>query len=321
MSDSLNAWPPRTRRLRIGDLCIDLHCRRVQRPDAEVELPQRMFELLLVFAAEPHTVHTRTALLQRVWPGVIVEDANLSQSVWILRRALGEARKDWIRTVAKKGYVFEPPTPVQAIETSAAAEAQAEDEQWPYASVVAISNASAGDVGHRERIDRKRPRRWVGYAAAAILIVIVATAGALHEAKPPEAMAGAQDISQTPASITLVEVDDPGMAPQHRLPAALLHAWLEWKFSALPEVTMLTQAHLAADTPVQASSVHASNVVVLIASGPLPDDPSRIFLQARFEDAHGPQRVRVEGTPAELGMLVDTVSRRVMQTLLPRRAQ
>ena len=108
-------WPARTQALRIGEVEIDLRYRRVRRPDGEIELPHRIFELLLLLAAEPHVVHTRTDLLRRVWPGLVVEDANLSQSVWALRKALGETHKDWIRTVSKKGYVFEPPLPIQAV--------------------------------------------------------------------------------------------------------------------------------------------------------------------------------------------------------------
>ena len=111
--------PPGASQWRVGDLRIDLRYRRVIRPDQDIELPQRMFDLLLVFLSEPETLHTRSALFDRVWPGVIVEDANLSQSVWMLRKALGEERKHWIRTVTKSGYVFEPPTRVEAVEVPA----------------------------------------------------------------------------------------------------------------------------------------------------------------------------------------------------------
>src|SRR5688572_26824619 len=109
-------WPAGTRLLQVDDVQIDLRYRRVVRPEQDAELPQRMFDLLLLFLAEPHVLHSRADLFARVWPGVIVEDANLSQSVWMLRKALGESRKHWIRTVAKSGYVFEPPQPVTVVE-------------------------------------------------------------------------------------------------------------------------------------------------------------------------------------------------------------
>ena len=108
-------WAAETRYLRIGELLVDLRYRRVLAADNEVELPQRLFELLLLLLAEPHVLHSRSELFERLWPGVIVEDANLSQSMWLLRKALGEERKHWIRTVAKGGYVFEPPAPIEAL--------------------------------------------------------------------------------------------------------------------------------------------------------------------------------------------------------------
>ena len=111
-------WPANTWLLQIDDLRVDTRYRRLIRPDQTVELPQRTFDLLLLFLREPHALHTRTDLFQRVWPGVIVEDANLSQAVWVLRKALGPERKDWIRTVAKGGYVFDPPAPITVIEES-----------------------------------------------------------------------------------------------------------------------------------------------------------------------------------------------------------
>ena len=114
--DSLpSPWPAGTPRLRVGDVLVDLRYRQVRHGEAVTELPQRMFDLLQLFLAEPHALHTRSELFERVWGDLVVEDANLSQSVWMLRKSLGPERKDWIRTVAKSGYVFAPPSPVEAL--------------------------------------------------------------------------------------------------------------------------------------------------------------------------------------------------------------
>ncbi len=304
MTDPSAVWPTGTRHLRIGDVRIDLCYRRVLRPDTEVELPHRMFELLLLFAAEPHVLHMRADLFRRVWPGVIVEDANLSQSVWMLRRALGHGRKGWIRTVAKNGYVFEPPTPVEVIHDLG---------PDPIEEDTPLSPGKPESAPVAPERSQTRIRRWPFNVAAAVCAVLLVGSVFFTAANKPSA---ALAPTPAPASVTLIEVDDPGVAAQARLPASLLHAWLEWKLSALPEVTVLPQAHVAAD-----ASAQASNVMVLLVSGPLPDDPTRIFLQARFENASGPHRIQMEGRPAEFATLVDTVSQRVMRELVPTRAQ
>ncbi len=45
-------------------------------------------------------------LLKTVWPDAIVEEANLSNNISILRKTLGENGQPWIETVPKRGYRF-----------------------------------------------------------------------------------------------------------------------------------------------------------------------------------------------------------------------
>ncbi|KAB8164902.1 hypothetical protein FKV24_017295 [Lysobacter maris] len=105
------------RYLKIDDLVIDLNYRRMFSEEAEINAPQRALDLLLLLVKEPNRLHYRADLLEALWPGLIVEDANLSQSVWLLRKALGPERKNWLRTVAGAGYVFEPPTEPETLAT------------------------------------------------------------------------------------------------------------------------------------------------------------------------------------------------------------
>ncbi|WP_211345430.1 winged helix-turn-helix domain-containing protein, partial [Marilutibacter aestuarii] len=149
---STPTWPPRVRFLRIGEVVIDLALRRVSHGDHATELPQRVFDVLLVLAAEPHVLHTRQALLARVWAGVIVEDANLSQSVSVLRKALGEPHKAWIRTRSKQGYVFEPPFDIEALDALEAPGA-------PDAGVAAEDGTAARDAATPVAATAPAPRR------------------------------------------------------------------------------------------------------------------------------------------------------------------
>ncbi|WP_111265858.1 transcriptional regulator [Marilutibacter maris] len=105
------------RYLKIDDLVIDLNYRRMFSEEGEINAPQRALDLLLLLVKEPNRLHYRADLLEALWPGLIVEDANLSQSVWLLRKALGPERKSWLRTVAGAGYVFEPPTEPETLAT------------------------------------------------------------------------------------------------------------------------------------------------------------------------------------------------------------
>lgn len=313
MTELPTPWPARTQALRIGPLVVDLRYRQLRRPDGEVELPHRIFELLLLLAAEPHILHTRQDLLSRVWPGLVVEDPNLSQSVWALRKALGEAHKDWIRTVSKRGYVFEPPAPIEpllaeepglaASESDAPTPVPAESPEVPPVAPTAPEPASVAPFVEPAALARWRPRlRWPLFAVAMGLAALVVLSLRLQ----------ADPAHGPPKAVALVEVDDPGLADADRMPASLLNAWLEWKLGALPELSLVSQAELAVRPP-------ASSVVVLLSSGPLPGDTARIFVQARIDTPEGPRRIQHEGMRSQAATLVDRTSQDVLDVLVPSR--
>jgi DNA-binding winged helix-turn-helix (wHTH) protein len=80
-----------------------LFCGREQRPLA---LTTKAFDTLLYLVEHREQLLEKRALLQAIWPDVIVEENNLTQVVTSLRRALGERRDEhrFIVTVPGRGY-------------------------------------------------------------------------------------------------------------------------------------------------------------------------------------------------------------------------
>jgi DNA-binding winged helix-turn-helix (wHTH) protein len=312
LADPTHPWPAGTRRLQVHDVQIDLRYRRVIRPDQEAELPQRMFDLLLVFLAEPQVLHNRAELFARVWPGVIVEDANLSQSVWMLRKALGESRKHWIRTVAKSGYVFEPPGPVEvAAEVPAPiAPPVAGSGQEPEVPISKESVAAAPASASMPPRTLRRRGRW---AAAAAIVLALASGIAWWSHHQQASRQQPQAASQL--AIALIDVEDAAAPEDSRWPVTLLHAWLGWKLDSLPEVSLLTEAHLAAD------SAGRSPRIVFLSSGVDNVNPNRMFLRARFDQGGVEQRLEKQGTPAQLPAMADALSQELLAALVPARAK
>ncbi len=97
--------------------------RRLSRDGDPLVLPARAFELLTTLIAHRGEALSREELYDLLWPGGSVEDANLSQNIYLLRRALdpgGDGRR-FIQTLPRHGYRFA--VPVRRIRTHGEARA------------------------------------------------------------------------------------------------------------------------------------------------------------------------------------------------------
>jgi len=73
-----------------------------------VPLPPKVFDLLAVLVQNAGRLLTKQELLDRVWPGIAVEEGSLTRGISSLRKVLGSAvdGQDYIQTVSKRGYRF-----------------------------------------------------------------------------------------------------------------------------------------------------------------------------------------------------------------------
>ena len=80
-----------------------------------VPLTSKAFDTLVLLIENRDRVVTKDELLSSVWPDVAVEEGNLTQQIFLLRKALGESAQQprYIVTVPGHGYRFT--APVQAI--------------------------------------------------------------------------------------------------------------------------------------------------------------------------------------------------------------
>jgi TolB-like protein/Tfp pilus assembly protein PilF len=76
--------------------------------DEPVSLPSKAFDLLLVLVQHGGNALHKSELLRMVWPDARVEEGNLSQTVFVLRKALGERPNEhrYVVTIPGTGYRF-----------------------------------------------------------------------------------------------------------------------------------------------------------------------------------------------------------------------
>lgn len=93
---------------RFGDFTIDTEEKVVRRNGERISLQPRVVEVLCILIERRGAVVSKEYLMETVWADSFVEESNITQSVYSLRRALGKDAdgRDFIETVPKRGYRF-----------------------------------------------------------------------------------------------------------------------------------------------------------------------------------------------------------------------
>src|SRR5215218_4777108 len=91
-----------------GPYRLDPSERVLTRSGETILLTPTATRILLVLVANAGQLVERDVLLQEVWPDTFVEESNLTQNIFTLRRALGDERAGprYIETVTRRGYRF-----------------------------------------------------------------------------------------------------------------------------------------------------------------------------------------------------------------------
>src|SRR6202521_5538268 len=87
---------------------MDLDERVLMRDRETITLSPKAFETLLVLVQHSERVVLKDDLMKTLWPDTFVEESNLSQHIFQLRKALGDKAHDpeYIVTVPGRGYRF-----------------------------------------------------------------------------------------------------------------------------------------------------------------------------------------------------------------------
>lgn len=137
------------------------------RGESPIALTPKALELLALFLERPRELLTKEMLLEALWPGEFVQEGNLSQQVYLLRKSLAAFGKGGlILTVPRRGYRFAA-------------------EVW---------SAEAADVPPEvPTLDRRRRSFGVLRTAAAVALVVAVGAGAslAYRSAQPHGLRGA----------------------------------------------------------------------------------------------------------------------------------
>ncbi len=87
---------------------IEVRHRRLLRGGAPISIKPKALETLVILVELRGRVVEKGELMSRLWPDTAVEEANLTQNIFVIRKTLGEEPGDqkFIATVARHGYRF-----------------------------------------------------------------------------------------------------------------------------------------------------------------------------------------------------------------------
>src|SRR6267142_7228949 len=91
----------------LDEFTLDLTRGCLLRGTHEIKLPPKPFEALKYLVENPGRLISKDELIQTIWPDTAVTDDSLVQCLREVRRALGDERQQIIKTVPRRGYIFD----------------------------------------------------------------------------------------------------------------------------------------------------------------------------------------------------------------------
>jgi len=95
----------------MGLFRLDPEAKVMTRAGMPAPLGARACAVLATLVERPNEYVSKTHIMDTAWPGLVVEEGNLTVQISAIRRALGEVAggERWIETLARRGYRFVGP--------------------------------------------------------------------------------------------------------------------------------------------------------------------------------------------------------------------
>ncbi|HWT44866.1 MAG TPA: tetratricopeptide repeat protein, partial [Vicinamibacterales bacterium] len=126
----------------------------------------KSFDVLRYLLENPGRLVSKDELLSAVWRGTIVTEGSVTQCLIEIRRALGGPSQSFVRTIPRRGYIFDAPS------------SSGIDDALPEPSNETCKTA----IGHPAR---RYAQRVAGLFAACLPVVVVVGALSIAEMKAP----------------------------------------------------------------------------------------------------------------------------------------
>ena len=156
-----------------GPYFLDRDRTNLTKDGEDLLLPPKLFELLAVLVCSRGEVVTKDQLLEAVWPDAFVEESNLTQGIFSLRKRLGKPSdgEEYIQTVPRRGYRLRVPVTELGSAASSSGSTTAIESSTASLSEASVGSESATwwDLWKRRRM------LWLVPTAVLLLAALLTT--------------------------------------------------------------------------------------------------------------------------------------------------
>jgi DNA-binding winged helix-turn-helix (wHTH) protein len=184
-----------------GPYHLDASLSRLACGHETITIPPKTFDLLLLLVRNHHRVIPKTEVIETLWPNTFVDEGNLTQHVYTLRKALGD-RPDgqpYIETVPRRGYRLA--AEVRSADTVAPVDTAAplREGERKRATVLQFAIANLGTLA--EHLGANEMQQFIEQARAAAREEIDRYGGVVTQALPDGLIAvfGAREVHEDDA--------------------------------------------------------------------------------------------------------------------------
>jgi TolB-like protein/DNA-binding winged helix-turn-helix (wHTH) protein/Tfp pilus assembly protein PilF len=248
-------------RYSFGRFVLDVERGALLQDDIDIPLRPKCFEVLTYLVKHNGVLVTKDQLMDAVWPNLVVTEDSLTQCLIQIRKVLGDAKKEMIRTIPRRGFIFDVPVTVNS---------PGEDSE-PTTAV-------------QPWLNNRKPSRWSMAVAAVLTLAIVITWWNPHTKTPDQLAISAPAL---PTSIAVLPFTDMSPAGDQEYFADGLSEEVLNLLAQIPELQVIARTSSFSfkgqrpDIPTIAAQLNVANIL----EGSVRKDGDRIRVTAQLVSA------------------------------------
>jgi TolB-like protein/DNA-binding winged helix-turn-helix (wHTH) protein/Tfp pilus assembly protein PilF len=257
--------PSTGRRYSFGEFTLDLERGALLRAGTQVDLRPKSFEVLRVLVERHGRLVTKRELLDAVWGRVVVTEGSVAKCLIEIRRAIDDASQTSIKTVPRRGYLFDEPVAV--------------DDGGARAALLTPPLAAGRPRGG------STARRWMLGAALTVTVALAASWAVLALRDAPQSASEPRQV-RAPSVAVLPFVDMSAEREYEYLADGTAEEILNL-LAQVPAVTVIARSSSFAFKGRNAdiATIAKTLNVTYVLEGSLRKSGNRVRITARFVDA------------------------------------